>query len=267
MMTKFCVSIDVEEWYMAENIRKFVSKENELEHTSFNQLKKLLTLLDEFDIKCTLFVVGTLLNNDQYVKLLRKAILNGHEIGSHTFSHKLLNDLDYKTTYDEILKNDQAIIAKLGVKPVGFRSPCFSTNIYLDTVLHELGYKYTSNSITASIHDRYGRGFTQKHNNKIPDLALPTFKIMRLNFPATGGGWFRLFPFWLQRFVTRKMDTIMFYCHPWDFDPYQPRLTNVSKSVWYRHTVNNATSFDKFKKFLRKDYKFVRGIDLIDGVS
>lgn len=241
-------TIDVEEWFMAENVKPYVSSRETQQHSSLYALENLLAKLDARKIKATLFVVAELLNSDQFLNLLLDASKRGHEVASHSYSHRLLDELSKNETELEVVGSIRSIREKLGVPVHGFRSPCFTTNQFLDSALIKAGASYTSNGISATLHDRYSK---KPRPPELLDIAIPTGNIFGFKFPATGGGWFRLFPLWFQRIWLKDLEYTTFYCHPWDFDSNQPHLKKMSCWSRFRHTVNNKLAFDKLDRFLR----------------
>lgn len=241
-------TIDVEEWFMAENVKPYVDACEAKQHSSIYALENLLAKLDARGIKATLFVVAKLLNSDRFASLLLAASKRGHEVASHSYSHRLLGGLSKHETELEVVGSIKSIRDKLGVSVRGFRSPCFSTNPFLDSALIKAGASYTSNGISATLHDRYSK---KNEPSKLADIAIPTGNIFGFKFPATGGGWFRLFPLWFQRFWLKDLEYTMFYCHPWDFDSNQPHIKNMSRWMRFRHTVNNTCALEKLDRFLQ----------------
>jgi len=259
-VTQFIFSIDVEEWFMAENVRPYVMHDK-CGHSSIEALEAILDILECRQIKSTLFVVGELLKQKRYVATLRQAVSNGHEIASHSMTHKLFNDLSAEQTFREVADSIAIINDKLGVAVKGFRSPCFSANEYLEKVLLDNDIVYTSNGIRASVHDRYSNATTFKN---ILDIPIPYFSLFHLNFPATGGGWFRILPLWVQSLLLTRREFFMFYCHPWDFDVNQPSLSKVPLAKKIRHKINVKNSKAKLNKLISHDFEFLTAAEFIE---
>lgn len=253
MKTTALITVDVEEWWMAENVRPFVHREERAHHSSILALEALLQFFSDRNVTATLFVVADLCRSSDYVRVLKRAVIAGHEIACHSMSHKLLDGLSYDETVGEVLAARQLLESTLGVEVVGFRSPCFSSNKNLEGVLIEAGFSYTSNGISASFHDRYGNSSA---NESLPDLKIPSANILGFRIPATGGGWFRLLPILAQRFFIRKAEPFVFYCHPWDFDANQPYLSRLPPITRFRHAVNNSKGFQRLPELLDSDFEF-----------
>ena len=237
-MNTLLLSVDVEEWFMAENVKPYCAGADvdRANHSSMGAFADLLTVFRELGVNATLFVVSELLSDPECFKLLRLAVQDGHEIASHSKTHQILTGLSSTETFVEVAHSKRALEVALDVEVSGFRSPCFTTNAHLDQCLLDSGYAYTSNGIEASLHDRYGQ---TAFSGRLVDFAIPCFRLFGLKIPATGGGWFRLFPLWLQKLMLQNEDPVVFYCHPWAFDFQQPVLATMPVFTRLRHTVNN----------------------------
>ena len=238
---KLHFTLDLEEWFDAENIRPYV-KAHQKNHSSMYVIEKVLAFLDDRNVKGTFFCLGkTARENEDLIKSIAS---RGHEIASHGWSHTLLQDLSQEETYRE-LADTKALLEDMSGKAVtGYRSPCFSQNEYIFEALQDTDHKYTSMQISAFYHDRYRQN--RATASPLVDFALPVARISGLSIPATGGGWFRAFPTAVQKRLVRmaNCDHPVFYCHPWDFDPNQPQL-DAPFRVRIRHLVNVKRSFSK----------------------
>ena len=237
-------TLDFEEWFDAENVKPYVDA-RDITHSSMYVMDQILEFLESRQIRGTFFCLGKTAQENR--SLITKISDHGHEVASHGWSHTLLTKLSREQTFDELSKTKALLEDLTGTEIVGYRSPCFSYNEHVDDCLEETGHRYTSMRISASLHDRYRQQYAS--SGKLVDFALPVVRLGRFSFPASGGGWFRLFPTTIQRLLLRAADTdhAVFYCHPWDFDANQPRLA-APWTVRFRHTVNVRTSFGKLAK-------------------
>lgn len=247
---------DVEEWYHAENIKQYVQIDKK-KHSSLSYLDNILEFLEQKSAFGTFFVLGSVAQSNP--NLVKKIHSSGHEIASHGMSHELLGTMDLYQTRRELCESKEILEQLISEEVVGFRSPCFSSNVYLENVLVDAGYRYTSNGIRASFHSRYSRQLEKQA--LLHDFELPVCRIGRLSIPATGGGWFRLFPSLFQRILVSFVETepVVFYCHPWDFDPKQP-IQKVPNLQRFRHSVNSSKSMRKLEGF---DWERTRLKDLL----
>jgi polysaccharide deacetylase family protein (PEP-CTERM system associated) len=197
-------------------------------------------LLDELarhDIRATFFVVGQIARDDP--ALVRAIHRDGHEVASHSWDHRRLHHHDPASFRADVLQSKDALEQVTGAAVVGYRAPTFSvvrqTAWALD-VLAELEMAYDS-SVYPVLHDRYGvprapRGpfLAAGPNHTILELPPATWRVLGMNLPTGGGGYFRLLPLWFLRQTLRQMGrrcrppVAMLYFHPWEFDPGQARL-------------------------------------------
>ena len=247
-MKKLYLSIDVEEWFRAENIREYVA-DVQHKHTSAKAFDAVLDILEEANARATLFIVAD--DIPRYQQQLLRAKKLDFEFASHTVNHKLMSQLDYAETYEQVTISKQVIEQKFSKKVTGFRSPCFSTNKHLGEALSYAGYSYSSNGIQATIHDRYRNNIVERQ--RIHDFGLPVSRIAGLKLPSTGGGWFRLFPLGFQiKELEKTTQENIFYCHPWDFDTNQPMMEKVPPIARFRHKVGAQGALNKLRKLVRR---------------
>lgn len=246
-------TLDLEDWFHAKNIEKYYSNNKRTIPSSLYVIDQILDILDEKKIKGTFFVLGVI--GEKYPKTVKKISLRGHEIASHGYNHKLINLMDYKELSNDIMHTNSILSNIIGKKISGYRSPCFSRNYFLEDVLIKEDIKYTSINIKSSGHNRYN--YKESLNfKKIYDFPLPIINIFNFTTPITGGGWFRLYPIFLQKKLLKICDHQykIFYCHPWDFDANQNNLKIKNPLIKIRHTINNKNSFKRLYKlnFLNK---------------
>ena len=242
-------TIDVEDWYHAENLRPyFNSSFSQSSRSTLQNTYKILDFLDKKEAKGTFFFLGCIaLSNKELVK---ETFNRGHEIASHGLDHRLLWDLSEKETIYDISESTKIIEDIAGTKIIGYRSPCFSQNPFITNALRENGYKYTSMSIESTFHDRYTSNYFEPSKN-LSDFPMPVAKFGPLNVVATGGGWFRFFPTFLQKKLIKhsKLDTKVFYCHPWDFGENFFTRDKVPYIKKFRHTVGVKHALKKLYNF------------------
>jgi len=245
MNDRLVFTLDLEEWFHSQNIAPYWQGQHG-DHSSLYIIEEVLSFLAERSIKGTFFVLGTIAQaHPELIKLIHK---EGHEIASHGWDHRLLNTLDRRSMLDDVKRSTSILEDLVSEKIVGYRSPCFSKSDHLLEALLENGYLYTSNGISSSIHDRY-RDNSIKHI-EMHDFGLPVAKMRKFSVPATGGGWFRLFPLLLQKTLLQRTDEFpkVFYIHAIDFDHKLPELDFVPYLMRVRQTINSFNSFDKLKK-------------------
>lgn len=225
--------------------------------------QRLLDLLDQHATKATFFVLGWTAR--EFPQLVEEIRDRGHELGSHSFWHRLV----YRQTPDEfrmdLRDSIKAIADAAGVRVICYRAPSFSItrkSQWALEILAEEGIEVDS-SIYPIYHDRYGMPDAQPgiHRREMQSGTIvefpPTVLQTRLcNIPVSGGGYFRLYP---RRFtsacikrVNRRQHPFMFYVHPWEVDPAQPRLPSSSRISTWRHRVNLHSTHAKLDCVLKR---------------
>ena len=214
-------------------------------------------------MKATFFFLGWVA--ERLPALVKDVAARGHEVASHGFGHELV----YRLTPDEFrndVRRTKALLEDLtGAPVVGYRAPSFSItaeSLWAVDILSEEGYRYDSSVFPINFHDRYGLSEYGEQPFTWPcglrELPLAVARVARVNLPAAGGGYFRLFPYALTRTLLRSINSrgegFVFYMHPWEFDPDQPRV-KLSLGHRFRHYTNLDTTFPKLRQLLR-DFEF-----------
>jgi polysaccharide deacetylase family protein (PEP-CTERM system associated) len=235
--------------------------------------RRLLDLLAERAIKATFFVVGQIARDNP--GLVQAISDGGHEVANHSWDHQRIHRHTPASFREDLRISKDALEQAAGSAVVGFRAPTFSvmreTAWALD-ILVESGYLYDS-SIYPVRHDRYGipdaprEPFWAKgKNHEILEIPPLTWRVMGMNVPVGGGGYFRLFPLWMIRQGIRQMHQsassglAMLYFHPWEFDPNQERLP-LGKLGRFRTYVGVSKSMDRLRSLL-EGQTFVRACDI-----
>lgn len=227
---------------------------------------RLLDLLAEHNVFGTFFVLGWVAQ--EYPELVRRIDSAGHEVASHGFWHQLIyNQTPAEFRADLAQSRDE--LQDITGKPVfAYRAPSFSIvkrSLWALDVLVEEGFRIDS-SIFPVRHDRYGvtdarRDIHIRETQSGPICEFPpsVLRVSGMNLPISGGGYFRLFPLQLmvsswKRLVARQMPG-MFYIHPWEIDPDQPRLNVAGRLSRFRHYVNLGKTGRKLSRFL-EEFRF-----------
>lgn len=240
------LSFDVEEWFHASVIEKYVprstwdSQPSRLE----SQMETLMYLMASMDIKATFFCLGIVAKS--HGSILRQLVASGHEVASHGMSHKNLYDLSRSDLHLEIVDSKKMLEDCIGTKVNGFRAPNFSiTDVALDVLL-EAGYAYDSSVFDAEWHPNYGRLRNYPMRSDAPysltnglwEVPLTVNPVMGFKVPWSGGAYLRHFPFGMFRrgLVKQAMNGYaQIYLHPWEIDQGQPLPPNMSKMDKRRH--------------------------------
>jgi len=262
-------SIDVEDYYQVEAFSNIVSQEAwpEYECRVEKNTDNMLQLLDDADVKSTFFVLGYVAK--KYPSLIRRIHDAGHEIASHGMTHRLI----YKQT-PEVFRQEtfdsKALLEDIIQSDVyGYRAATYSitkNSLWALDILYEAGYRYDS-SIFPMMHDRYGVPgspvdpyiIKSPEGNELIEFPISVLERFSFRLPFAGGGYFRLFPYWLTKWGLRSINKskrdFVFYIHPWEIDPSQPVMGDISSSTKFRHYVNLRKTESRIKKLL-KDFSF-----------
>ncbi|VAW71559.1 FIG004655: Polysaccharide deacetylase [hydrothermal vent metagenome] len=262
------LTIDVEDYFHVAALSNSISV-NDWDKQVCRVEKNTHILLDLFDqqsASATFFILGWVA--ERHPQLVKEIEKRGHEVASHGYSHQLIYKQTPKTFKDETLLSKKILEDLTGKAVNGYRAASYSiTNksLWALDILADAGFKYDS-SIFPVHHDNYGipGSPTEPHVLKTPDghdlieFPLSTYKLMGQTLPVAGGGYFRLYPYQLSRFfynsINKKSKPFVFYLHPWEVDPGQPRV----KASWFsefRHYNNLHKCESRLKKLLA-DFSF-----------
>ena len=248
---KNAMSVDVEDYFQVSAFAPHIRREDwdTLPCRIERNVDVILGLLDEADAKATFFTLGWIA--ERHPQVVRSIVDNGHELASHGYGHQRVSDLSPAQFRDDITRAKRILEDMGGVAIRGYRAPSFSIsrkNWWAVEELESAGYVYSS-SIYPVRHDHYGMPeaprFPHRPNGERGILELPptTVPLMGRNLPAAGGGWFRLLPYAMSRWMLRRVNVedrapCMFYFHPWEIDAEQPRQTGIPAKTRFRHYVN-----------------------------
>jgi polysaccharide deacetylase family protein (PEP-CTERM system associated) len=227
-------------------------------------VRKLLALFDEAGARGTFFVLGWVA--ERHPRLVKEIAARGHEIACHGFSHRLVYDQPPEEFHAETLRAKKLLEDLTGSAVLGYRAASYSIvrrSLWALDVLVELGFAYDS-SIFPVRHDRYGIPDAERMPHRLATPAgkvivewpLSTARVFGARLPVSGGGYFRLLPYWLTRWGLnsinrREARPFIFYLHPWEIDPAQPRV-QASWLSRFRHYTNLDGCEDRLRRLLRE---------------
>lgn len=261
-------SVDVEDYFHASALADGVQDigvEN-LPHRVVDNTKRLLDVLDLAETSGTFFVLGWVA--EKYPDLVKEIQRRGHEIACHGYSHSIVYEQPRKEFRQETLKAKQLLEDIAGEPVIGYRAASFSItkkSMWALDILAEAGFKYDS-SVFPVHHDRYGvpdadldpHEVKLQSGQSIIEVPMSVAKLLGLNVPVSGGGYFRLYPYWFSRFAGGRISVNgrpwVFYVHPWEVDTDQPRL-DVGLVARFRH-YNNLHRTERRLKRLLADFEF-----------
>jgi len=245
------LTIDVEDYFQVAALAEAVNREDwhSMEYRVEANTHRLLELLEKHDTRATFFTLGWVAEKSpQLVRDIQKA---GHEVASHGYSHQLIYNQTPEVFREETRRSKQILEDITGEPITGYRAASYSitnqSRWALD-ILAEEGFVWDS-SIFPVHHDRYGmpgtprwpHRLTTDNGRELAEFPLSTLKFPGYTLPIAGGGYFRLFPYWFSRWglgsINRQGQPFVFYLHPWEVDPGQPRL-DVKWFSRFRHYNN-----------------------------
>ena len=271
-------SVDVEDYYHVSAFDKVVARKDwsDMQPRVVENTARMLDLLDEHDIQATFFVLGWVA--ERHAKLVRRISDAGHEIGCHGYSHRKIYDQDRITFEKETYRAKSILEDCVGAPVHGYRAASFSVtkrSLWALDVIGEAGFKYDS-SIYPIWHDNYGipgaetgpSRLVSPLGHELIEFPLSTVEVLKSRLPVGGGGYFRLYPYWLTRAMLLAIENaarpINFYCHPWEGDIGQPRFESASWRSRFRH-YNNLSKFESRLRRLLTDFSFTTCLNVLEG--
>jgi polysaccharide deacetylase family protein (PEP-CTERM system associated) len=268
------LTIDVEDYFQVSAFAPHISRaewnlrECRVEHN----VNRILELLDSNNTKATFFTLGWIA--ERYPQLVRLIVAQGHELASHGYGHERASDQSEEVFYADIHLAKVILEDLSDCEVLGYRAPSFSIgsdNLWAFDCLERAGYRYSS-SVYPIKHDHYGMPDSPRFVYQVrPDLIeipITTLRMFKRNLPSSGGGYFRLLPYALSRWMLGRVNSRdhasgIFYFHPWEIDVAQPRVSGISHKTRFRHYVNIHRMESRLKRLLkdfnwgRMDHKFL----------
>jgi polysaccharide deacetylase family protein (PEP-CTERM system associated) len=269
------LSVDVEDWFHAHNLRDVVSREawESCELRVERNTMRMLEILQASNARATFFVLGWVA--ERCPQLVRAIAAAGHEVASHGYGHELVYSLGPREFRSDVVRSKKYLEDLTGKAIRGYRAPSFSITDWAIPILQDVGFDYDSSVVQTVAHDRYGR-LSGMHagrpivslRNGFHEVCVSCIRLGKLGIPWGGGGYFRLvpYPLWLQgvRTILRSGMPYIFYIHPWEIDPGQPRVTGIKATHRFRHRINLHRCEKRFAALVG-DFKWMPVCDLIDG--
>lgn len=266
---KNVLTVDVEDYFQVSAFEKSIDRNSwdSLAHRVKSNVESILSIFDRNDARATFFVLGWVA--ERYPEIVTRIIESGHELASHGYGHQRVSDLT-RDQFIEDISRAKKILEDIGGQTVkGYRAPSYSinqNNIWAFEALKETGHDYSS-SIYPIQHDHYGfpsapRFVFRDKRSGLIEVPITTFKFINRLFPAGGGGFFRFYPYNLSRWAINRVNkqdrqSAVFYFHPWEIDPDQPRQTNIPVKTQFRHYLNLHKTEDRLQRLL-KDFQWGR---------
>ncbi len=255
------MSIDVEDYFQVSAFAPYIPR-SQWDSTACRveaNVERVLALLAERGARATFFTLGWIA--DRHPAVVRRIVATGHELASHGYGHERACDQSPTAFREDVTRAKRVLEDLAGVEVLGYRAPSFSVgrdNLWALDVLAQAGYRYSS-SIYPIAHDHYGMPEAPRFAHRVAggllEIPATTIRLAGRNLPASGGGYFRLLPYRVSRWTIRRVNRVdrspaVFYCHPWEFDPDQPRVAHADLKSRFRHYVNLRSNTGKFSRLL-----------------
>lgn len=274
-----CLTFDVEEHFQVNAFdsearrRSWGSSESRVEGST----EKLLALLERHRYRATFFVLGWIA--ERHASLVQRIAAAGHEIASHGYGHELITRLSPDEFREDVRKAKKILEDVTGTEIHGYRAPSFTimpATAWAPEVLAQEGHRWDS-SVVPIVHDVYGWPGANPFPHRIDTPSGPLFELPpstgnglgTTRLPVGGGGYFRFYPYPLVRYFLRRIEAqgqpIVFYLHPWELDPEQPRMEGKRLSV-YRHYLNLDRVEARLERLL-DDFRFAAVGDLLPALE
>lgn len=262
------LTIDVEDYFQVSAFAPHIARSewSTRECRVERNIHVILDMLAQHDTKATFFTLGWIA--ERYPDLIRQIVAQGHELASHGYGHERASDMTEDAFFADI-QLAKVILEDLADAEVqGYRAPSFSIgtgNLWAFDCLARAGYRYSS-SIYPIQHDHYGMPdsprFAYEVRPGLLEIPVTTLRAFGRNFPSSGGGYFRLLPYPLSRWMLGRVNASdneagIFYFHPWEIDVDQPRVDGISAKTRFRHYVNIDRMETKLNQLLG-DFKWGR---------
>lgn len=263
------MTVDIEDYFQVAAFEKCIRREDwprwpvRVEANT----RRVLELFGRHDVHATFFVLGWVA--ERFPALVRDIAAAGHEVASHGFGHERLTTLSRSEFREGIIRTKHLLEDMAGTAVSGYRAPSYSIGpgtLWAHDELREAGYRYSS-SIVPIHHDLYGMPTAPRFafftgESGLLEIPVTTMRRWGRNWPCGGGGYFRLLPYalfkrGLLRVNHEEQSSGVFYFHPWEVDPKQPRVPGVTLKNRVRHYLNLARTVPRLEQLMR-DFRFDR---------
>jgi polysaccharide deacetylase family protein (PEP-CTERM system associated) len=278
-VTVNALTIDVEDYFQVSAFAPYIARSEwpRRECRVEANVERILSMLDARGTKATFFTLGWVA--ERYPRLVRAIVDGGHELASHGYGHQRATDLSESEFFEDIDRARRLLQDISGGDVQGYRAPSFSIgagNQWAFDSLARAGYRYSS-SIYPIRHDHYGMPDAPRFAHRrhgLLEIPATTLRWGGRNFPSSGGGYFRLLPYRVSRWMLRQVNEqdrqpAVFYFHPWELDAGQPRVSGINAVTRFRHYVNISRMPARLDRLLgdftwgRMDHVFLGGASAV----
>lgn len=257
------MTVDVEDYFQVSAFESRIQRSSWETRTLRVEanVDRILELFDQYGIKATFYTLGWVA--ERLPGAVQRIVAQGHELGSHGWEHARVHTQKPEQFRDDVART-KAVLEDIGGVPVtGYRAASYSINgqnRWAWEVLADCGYRYSS-SIVPIKHDLYGmpeapRFAFEAVEGRLTEIPITTVSLAGRNINCGGGGWFRLFPYGFSRWALRRINEVeqasgIFYFHPWEIDPDQPRLSGITAKTRFRHYHNLTRMHGRIERLLQ----------------
>jgi polysaccharide deacetylase family protein (PEP-CTERM system associated) len=271
------LTIDVEDYFQVSAFAPYVARStwDDQPCRVEQNIDRILELLAQGGIHATFFTLGWIA--ERYPQMVQRIAAGGHELASHGYAHERTGTLGPDGFFADVALAKAVLEDIAGTEVQGYRAPSFSIdddNLWAYDCLAKAGYRYSS-SVYPIRHDHYGSPdrsrFAHMAHRHVLEVPIATARVFRTNWPAGGGGYFRLMPYALSRWLIRRVnscdeESVIFYFHPWEIDPEQPRVNGVDAKTRFRHYLNLERTASRLQLLLQ-DFRWDRMDRVVFGVA
>lgn len=258
------MTVDVEDYFQVSAFENHVSRDRwkQMPCRIPRNVDVILKMFDDADVKATFFALGWVARH--FPSVLRDIVAAGHELASHGNDHVRVGALSREQFRSDVEGTRKRLEDVSGAPVRGYRAPSFSIGqetLWAHDIIAEAGYAYSSSVFPIS-HDHYGLPDAPRFpfhagNGTLLEVPLTSVRLMGRNWPCAGGGYFRLLPLAYSRWATRRVNEkdrmpTIFYFHPWELDPDQPRIDGLPFKARFRHYVNLGKFQSRLDDMLRQ---------------
>ena len=269
------LTIDVEDYFQVSAFAPYIARADwdRREFRVERNVERILQLLADHGTRATFFTLGWVA--ERHPQLVRRIVDAGHELASHGWGHQRASELD-RAAFAQDIARAKGLLEDLGGTAVlGYRAPSFSIgrdNLWAFDELRRSGHRYSS-SIYPIHHDHYGMPeaprFAHRVHADLLEVPATTLRVFERNLPSSGGGYFRLLPYPVSRWMIRRVNVAdgqaaVFYFHPWEIDPGQPRVPGIDAKTRFRHYVNIGRTEQRLRRLL-SDFRWGRMDEIFLG--
>jgi polysaccharide deacetylase family protein (PEP-CTERM system associated) len=263
------MTVDVEDYFQVSAFEQAVNRKDwdRMQCRVEGNTHRILDLFAENNVKATFFMLGWVA--ERYPGLVRRIVDDGHELASHGYSHVRVTQQQPREFSEDVVKTKALLEDIAGSEVFGYRAASYSIvakTLWAHDLLQEAGYRYSS-SIYPIRHDLYGipdaPRFAFRHRDHgLLEIPITTVLMFKVNLPCGGGGYFRLLPYRISRWamnhvINKEHQPCVFYFHPWEIDPEQPKQAGINRKTRFRHYLNLGRMESRVRRLL-EDFNWDR---------